>query len=58
MARVLFRTALRDGDYDGACASMGICEPVRRIYINEALRRLWTKYEIGPPARTLRNDAA
>jgi hypothetical protein len=58
MARVLYRTALRDGDYEGACASMGICQPVRRVYINEALRRLWTKYEIEPPARTLRTDAA
>lgn len=58
MARVLYRTALRDGDYDGACASMGICEPVRRVYIEEALRRLWTKYEIEPPARPLRSEAA
>lgn len=56
MARVLFRTALRDGDYDAACASMGICEPVREVYVQEALRRLWTKYEVEPPARTVRTD--
>jgi len=58
MARVLYRTALRDGDYDAACASMGICEPVRRVYIEEALRRLWARYEIEPPARTLRTEVA
>ena len=58
MARALYRTALRDGDYDGACASLGICQPVREVYISEALRRLWSKYEIEPPARTLRTTAA
>jgi hypothetical protein len=58
MARVLHRTALRDGDYEGACASMGIPAPVRLIYVEEALRRLWAKYEVEPPARTLRTEAA
>jgi hypothetical protein len=58
MARALYRTALRDGDFDSACASLGICEPVRQVYIEEALRRLWAKYEIEPPARTLRTEAA
>ena len=58
MARALYRTALRDGDFDGACASLGITEPVRRVYMEEALRRLWTKYEIEPPARTVRESAA
>lgn len=58
MARVLHRTALRDGDFDSACASLGICEPVRRVYVEEALRRLWTKYDEEPPARTVRTDAA
>jgi len=58
MARTLYRTALRDGDWDGACASMGICEPVRRVYIEEALRRLWSKYSIEPPARTVRTSEA
>lgn len=58
MARALYRTALRDGDYEGACASLGICEPVRQVYIEEALRRLYTKYEVEPPARTLRTEAA
>src|SRR5678816_3959692 len=37
MARALYRTALRDGDWDGACASLGIIEPVRRPYIEAAL---------------------
>jgi len=58
MARALHRTALLDGDYDEACRSLGITQPVRQVYIEEALRRLWTKYEIEPPARTLRSDAA
>jgi hypothetical protein len=58
MARALYRTALRDGDFDGACASLGICEPVRQPYIEDALRRLWSRYEIEPPARVLRTEAA
>lgn len=58
MARALFRTGLRDGDWDGACASLGICEPVRRVYIEEALRRLWGKYTVEPPARTIRTSEA
>jgi hypothetical protein len=58
MARCLYRTALRDGDFDTACRSMGIPAPVRQVYIEEALRRLWAKYEIEPPARTLRESAA
>jgi len=58
MARALYRMALLDGDYDEACRSLGITEPVRQVYIEEALRRLWTKYEIEPPARTLRESAA
>jgi hypothetical protein len=37
---------------------MGIPEPVRQVYIEEALRRLWTKFEVEPPARTLRTEAA
>jgi len=44
MARALYRTALRDGDWDGACASLGIIEPVRRFYIEAALHRLWARY--------------
>ena len=58
MARALYRTALRDGDYDGACGSLGICEPVREVYITEALRRLWAKYEIEPMGGSMRTDAA
>jgi hypothetical protein len=57
MARALYRTALMDGDWDAACRSMGICEPVRRFYIEEALRRLWGRFETEPPARTIREVA-
>jgi hypothetical protein len=56
MARTLYRTALMDGDWDAACRSMGIVEPVRRIYIDEALRRLWARYATEPPARTIRME--
>jgi hypothetical protein len=45
-----------DGDWDAACRSMGICEPVRRFYIEEALRRLWGRFETEPPARTIRTE--
>lgn len=58
MARTLYRTALRDGDWDGACASMGICEPVRWVYIQVALERLWNRYRIEPPARPIRETSA
>src|SRR5262245_31602799 len=44
MARVLYRTGVRDGDWEGACASMGIIEPVRRPYIEAALNRLYERY--------------
>ena len=50
MARVLYRTALRDGDWDGACASFGILAPIRRVYIEAALYRLWCRYSVEPPA--------
>lgn len=49
MARCLYVTALRDGDWDGALASLGVNPPaVRRAYLEAALRRLWTKYQPGP----------
>ncbi len=51
MARVLYRTVLRDGDWNSACDSMGIVEPVRLVYIEEALRRLWSRYEVEPSNR-------
>jgi hypothetical protein len=54
MARALYRTALRDGDWDGACASLGILEPVRRPYIDAALERLWMRYETEPQPRPYR----
>lgn len=50
MARTLYRTAIRDGDWDSACASMGIIEPVRRPYIDAALNRLYTLYREAPDA--------
>jgi hypothetical protein len=49
MARALFRTACMDGDWDAACASLGIILPVRRAYIEAALRRLWSAYRDEPP---------
>jgi hypothetical protein len=58
MARTLYRTALLDGDWTYACASMGIVEPVARVYIEVALQRLWSRYAIEPPARTIREHAA
>lgn len=56
MARVLFRTALRDGDWDSACASLGIIEPVRKPYIEAALHRLFDRYHEEPPAYTVRTS--
>lgn len=58
MARALYRTALRDGDWDGACASMGIIEPVRRPYIEAALHRLYLRYEEEPTARPSREESS
>jgi hypothetical protein len=58
MARCLYRTALRDGDWQGACASLGIIEPVRRPYIDAALHRLWSRYTEEPPTRIVRDEDA
>ena len=58
MARALYRTALRDGDWDGACASLGICEPVRRVYIETALHRLYDRFQEEPRTYSVREDAA
>ncbi len=58
LVRTLYRTALRDGDWDTACASLGIIEPVRRVYIQVALERLWARFSIEPPARSLRESTA
>lgn len=55
MARMLYRTAFMDGDWDAACASLGIIEPVRRVYVEEALYRLWRRFRIEPPARLIRD---
>lgn len=57
MARSLYRTALRDGDWDGACASLGITEPVRRFWIDAALHRLWSRYDETPQPKPYREDA-
>lgn len=56
MARVLHRTLARDGDWDGACASMGIIEPVRRPYIEAALHRLYERFHEEPPTNYYRED--
>jgi len=57
MARALYRTALRDGDWDGACASLGIIEPVRRPYIEAALWRLYERFHEEPPVYSVREVA-
>lgn len=54
MARALFRTACMDGDWNAACRSLGIVEPVRRVYVMVALERLWDRYLDEPPPRTIR----
>lgn len=56
MARALFRTALRDGDWDTALASLGIIEPVRRPYLDAALHRLYERYHEEPPVNDYRSD--
>lgn len=56
MARVLYRTALNDGDWDYACRTFGIIEPVRRPYIDAALHRLYERYHEEPPSYTVRNE--
>jgi hypothetical protein len=56
MARVLYRTALRDGDYDAACASMGIPVDVRGVYIGQALYRLWSRFETEPRPWSVRTE--
>lgn len=56
MARVLYTTACMDGDWDRACASMGIIEPIRRHYVLFALERLYERYHAEPPARVLPRD--
>jgi len=54
MARILHRIALRDGDWNEACASMGIIEPVRRPYLEAALHKLWDRYREAPDGDTYR----
>ena len=54
MARCLYRTALNDGDWDYACATLGIIEPVRRPYIEAALHRLYERYHEEPPVNYYR----
>ena len=52
----LYRTALRDGDWDSACASLGIIEPVRRPYLEAALHRLYERYHEEPPTNYYREQ--
>lgn len=59
MARLLYRIASMDGDVHAACASFGELSlplPYREVYVREALRRLWEKYDPEPPARTIRTE--
>jgi hypothetical protein len=56
MARTLYRTCLLDGDWDTACASMGIPKPVRHTYIRAALRRLWQLYLDEPNDRPMPDE--
>ena len=58
MARVLYRTALNDGDWDAACRTLGIIEPVRKPYIEAALHRLYERYHEEPPANYYRETEA
>jgi hypothetical protein len=58
MARALYRTALNDGDWDYACASLGIIEPVRKPYIEAALHRLFERYHEEPPQNYYRDTEA
>lgn len=56
MARALFRTALNDGDWNYACHSLGIIEPVRKPYIEAALHRLYERYHEEPPTNYYREQ--
>jgi hypothetical protein len=58
MARVMWRTAFCDGDWDAACASFGILESVRRVYMEAALARLWRLYRDEPDAQPISDEAA
>jgi len=58
MARFLYRTACRDGDWQAAARSMGIVEQVAPFYLEASLHRLWSKYEVEPPARPIRTEEA
>ncbi|HEV8545013.1 MAG TPA: hypothetical protein VGQ64_01860 [Candidatus Limnocylindrales bacterium] len=55
MARMLFRTASMNGDWNAAGRSMGIIEPVRWPYLVAALERLYDRYLDEPPARFYAN---
>jgi hypothetical protein len=54
MARMLFRTACMDGNWNAACRTLGIVEPVRWFYVTGALERLWDRYSDEPPAYSVR----
>lgn len=53
MAHLLYVTACRDGDWDAACESKGIPQPMRRHYIGLALAKLHERYAVLPPAQVL-----
>ena len=52
MAHALLTTARCDGDWDRALSSLGVNPPaVRRVYIEQALRKVYERYEPEPVAR-------
>jgi hypothetical protein len=54
MAQVLYRTACIGGDWDSACRSLGMVQPVRRAYVQVALELLHGLYRREPRGRVLR----
>lgn len=54
MARMLLLTARMGGDWNAACRTMGIVQPIRRFYVQAALEQLYGHYTGEPPARLLR----
>jgi hypothetical protein len=56
MALVLVRLACLGGDWDKACAAMGIPNQVRRPYVLAALDRLYLHHAIQPRATVRRKQ--
>lgn len=50
MAQTLYRVAYFGGDWDAACASMGIGPAaIRQVYVETALIRLYRRWSVAPP---------